>query len=72
MIAIQDDPERRELERRLMLWLNATGDLSAQLARERDTAPNSRRIVLDVLDSHLDRARAAAESALAVTMFSSR
>lgn len=72
MNAIQDDPESQELERALMLWLSATGDLTVLLERQRGSAPVGRRIVLDVLDKHLEQARSAALSAFAVALFSSR
>lgn len=69
MNAIQDDPDT-ELERALILWLIATGDLSARLDRKRGAAPDRRRIVLDILDARLGQARAAAEDAVATTLFS--
>jgi hypothetical protein len=70
MNAIQDDPETLELERALILWLIATGDLAAHVARERGSAPDRWRIVLDILDTRLGQARAAAEDAVATTLFS--
>jgi len=72
MNAVQDDLRAQELERALMLWLNATGDLAAELARQRGTVPSGRRIVLDVLDCHLSQAKTAAEDAFAASLFSTR
>lgn len=70
MNAIQDDPQACELEQALILWLNVTGDLSAQLARRRTGEPCGRRIVLDLLDHRLSDARAAAEDAFTASLFS--
>lgn len=72
MNAIQDDPQARELEQALILWLNVTGDLSAHLARRRAGEPSGRRIVLDLLDHRLSDARAAAEDAFTASLFSAR
>lgn len=69
MNAIRNDPDA-ELEHALILWLIATGDLSAHLERKRGVAPDRRRIVLEILDARLGQARAAAEDAVATTLFS--
>lgn len=70
MNAIQDDPLTPELEKALILWLIATGDLLADIARQRTTTAEGRRIVLEILDTRLNQARAAAEDAFAVTLYS--
>jgi hypothetical protein len=72
MNAVQDDPLPPELEKALILWLIATGDLSAFLARNHGALPPGRRIALDVLDTRLSQARAAAEDAFAVAPYSPR
>ncbi len=71
MNAIQDDPQARELEQALILWLNVTGDLSVHLERQHAAGDAAgRRIVLELLRSRLGDAQAAAMDAFTASLFS--
>lgn len=70
MNAFQDNPLPPDLEKALILWLIATGDLSAFLARDHSALPPDRRIALAFLASRISLARSAAEDAFVVELYS--
>lgn len=70
MNATQANPLPPELEKALILWLIATGDLSAFLALDHSALPPCRRTALAILHTRVAQARAAAEDAFVVELCS--